>query len=265
MKKVLITRAKNQADELRTLLEQHGFQAVLFPMIEIVPPESWNECDKAIESLYMYDGLIFTSANGVEFFFRRLKEKRIAAETLQSKIICVVGEKTKVMLEQNGLKVAFMPDKFTSFDLAKALQQQDIKGKTFLHPRCNLGNNTLPGNLKLLGATVDSVTVYQTIQPKQSEVEETKSKLLNHKIDVLTFMSPSAIKNFCSLFTPSQLREILTIPAVVIGPITFEQATSAGFKSISTAKQSTIKSLVESIINISQSAIGNSQSEISSS
>jgi uroporphyrinogen III methyltransferase/synthase len=258
MKKVLVTRAKHQADELVQLLQQNGFEAVLFPMIEIVPPESWSECDKVIESLYMYDGLIFTSTNGVEFFFRRLKEKNVAVGELQSKIICAVGEKTKAVLEQYGLKITFMPEKFTSLDLAKALQHQDIKGKTFLHPRGNLGNNSLPGNLKLLGATVDSVTVYQTVQPKQSEVEASTSKIINKEIDILTFMSPSAVKNFCSMFMPSQFSEVLKIPVVVIGPVTFKEAASTGFKAITTVKQSTIQSLIESIINISQSEISQS-------
>ncbi|MBI5216025.1 MAG: uroporphyrinogen-III synthase [Ignavibacteriae bacterium] len=262
MLRVLVTRAAHQATELVRLLEHNGFIPVLFPMIEIVPPESWNECDTAIESLYMYNGLIFTSANGVEFFFRRLTEKNVAVESLQTKIICVVGEKTKTVLEKHGLKITLMPEKFTSLDLANALQHQDIRGRTFLHPRGNLGNNMLPGNLKLLGATVDSVTVYQTIQPNTEEVQMVKTQILNDEIDILTFMSPSSIKNFCSMFTPSQLREVLTIPAVVIGPVTFEQATSTGFKSISTAKQSTIESLVKSIINISQSEIGNPKSEI---
>ncbi len=250
MKRVLVTRATHQATELVQLLERNGCTPVLFPTIDIVPPESWNECDQAIDSLTMYDGLIFTSTNGVEFFFRRLQEKNVSVKELQTKLICVVGEKTKAVSEKYGLNVTFMPDKFTSFDLAKALQHQDIKNRIFLHPRGNLGNNTLPGNLKLLGARVDSVTVYQTIQPNQSEVEETKSKLLNGEIDVLSFMSPSSIKNFCSIFTLMQLVEFMKIPVAVIGPVTFEQANAAGFKSITMAKQSTIKSLIESIITI---------------
>ncbi|MBI3194647.1 MAG: uroporphyrinogen-III synthase, partial [Ignavibacteriae bacterium] len=87
MKKILVTRAKHQADELIKLLERNGFAPVLFPMIEIVSPESWDECDKAIESLYMYDGMIFTSVNGVEHFFNRLKERNISVEKKKKKII----------------------------------------------------------------------------------------------------------------------------------------------------------------------------------
>ena len=74
-KTILITRAAHQAPEFADALRRLGGTPVLFPTIEIVAPASWDECDRAIDALYMYDGIIFTSRNGVEFFMRRLHER----------------------------------------------------------------------------------------------------------------------------------------------------------------------------------------------
>ncbi len=74
-KKILITRAREQSGEFATLLKKTGAEVIEFPTIEIVPPLRWKELDQAIDQLKSYDWIIFTSANGVHFFWQRLKEK----------------------------------------------------------------------------------------------------------------------------------------------------------------------------------------------
>ncbi len=248
MIKVLVTRAKHQADEFMNLLKHNGFDPVLLPLIDIVPPSSWDACDKAIGALYMYDGIIFTSANGVVFFFKRLQELNIETKEVANKIICVVGEKTKAVCEQYGLSVTHMPDKFTSNDLFHALKQYQLRDRAFLHPRGNLGKEQLSGNLKTFGAKVDPVIVYNTIPPEQRDVEATKTEILNGEIDAITFTSPSTIKNFTALFTHSEMTTIVTQQKVfVIGPVTKKTAIEHGFKQIYTAPESTIESLIKTL------------------
>lgn len=248
---VLVTRAARQSREFVEALEKNGFNPVLFPMIEIIPPDSWDLCDKAIDSLYMYDGLIFTSANGVEFFFRRLAERNIAAQECQNKIICVVGEKTKAVCEKHGLSVTLMPDKFTSNDLFRALQQQDIRDRVFLHPRGNLGKEQLSGNLKILGAKVDPVVVYNTVQPKKADIQEIKTKILAGEINVLTFTSPSTVKNFAAMFSPYEFKKIADDAlVVVIGPVTKEASTVTGFRHVHLATTSTIESMITMLVQL---------------
>ena len=153
---ILITRAEHQASEFISLVKERGGVPVLFPTIEIGEPTSWDPVDRAIEALYMYDGLIFTSANGVEAFFNRLGG---AVSSLSSKLLYAVGEKTAKTVSRFGLKVTLMPEKFTVSELAIIIEQQDLKGKTFLFPRGNLGKDILQDSLKLLGANVDSQPV----------------------------------------------------------------------------------------------------------
>ena len=230
-KRILITRTANQAGDFIREIERYGGTVIVFPTIEIAPPISWEACDRAIDALYMYDGMIFTSSNGVEFFFRRLAHREIPPQELQSKMICAVGEKTKQEIERHGLKVASMPEKFTAFDLAKILQTEDLHGKCFLFPRGNLGRDTLQDNLKILGANVDAATVYQTLRPKQENIEQLREMLMNEKIDVATFTSPSTFKNFIALFTQTELNRIHdSIKIAAIGPVTASAVREFGWQ-----------------------------------
>ncbi len=255
-KKILITRSAHQACDIMQAIERQGGKAIVFPTIEILPPVSWDACDRAINSLYMYDGLIFTSTNGVEHFLQRLRELNTTTDHLSSKMIFVVGEKTREAVEQEGLHVTVMPDKFTAADLSKKLESEDLHGKTFLFPRGNLGRDTLLDNLKLLGANVDSVIVYQTAKPQQHRIEEVRTMLLNGDIDVATFTSPSTFKNFAVLFSKKELCEIVDkMKIAVIGPATAKAVEEENLEADIVANQSTVESLVEALISHLKSEI----------
>ena len=223
----------------------------MFPTIEIIPPPSWDPIDHALDGLYMYDGLIFTSTNGVEYFFKRMEDGKTSPQDLKSKMIFAVGEKTKQAIEQHGLKVTAVPEKFTAFDLQILLEHEDISGKTFLFPRGNLGDDQLSGNLRILGASVDSVIVYQTAKPKAETVENIRELIFNHKIDAITFTSPSTFKNFASLFSTQELHQLAThTKLAAIGPVTAKAIEDGGLEADIIAKNSSVESLVEAICSI---------------
>ncbi len=244
-KSILITRAGHQASAFVSLVREHGGVPILFPTIEIVEPTSWDRVDRAIESLYMYDGLIFTSANGVEAFFKRLGGE---VSSLRSKLVYVVGEKTAKAAGDRGLTVTLMPEKFTSFELANRIEQQDLKGKTFLFPRGNLGKDILQDTLKLLGANIDSLAVYETQKPRDQDLLPIREQLLEGKVDVLTFTSPSTFVNFASCFKAEEVKKIIeTSTIAAIGPATAKAIKDAGFETDIIPNASTIESLVEAI------------------
>jgi len=254
-KTILITRSAHQTNELVHLIEQNGGTPIVFPTIEILPTETWDRCDRAIDSLYMYDGVIFTSTNGVEFFIRRMKERGREASELRGKIICVVGETTRRAIEQLGVPVTTMPEKFTALDLATKLQQEDLDGKTFLFPRGNLANDALPEILKRLGASVDAVTVYRTQKPNPENTENIQSMLLAGEIDVVTFTSPSTVQNFVALFSARTVRRFQQHCAfAAIGPRTAAALKQFGLQAGIVARESTVQGLVRAIANHFQSA-----------
>jgi len=261
-KTILITRAAHQSADFVRLIEHAGGTPLLFPTIEIAPPATWNECDHAIDALYMYDGLIFTSANGVEFFFARMKERGVEIRELTSKTICVVGEKTKHTIEALGCTVTTMPEKFTALDLARMLQQDDLKGKSFLFPRGNIGNTILADTIKSLGGTVDTITVYQTLKPRNEAVHDIRAKLMDRRIDVSTFTSPSTFLNFIDLFTAGEQKELLARTKIAaIGPVTAQTIEDRGFEVDIVPPNATIESLAEAIISYVQTVLKNPESK----
>ena len=63
-KRVLVTRPREQAPTLSTLLTAYGAEPVECPTLEIVPPDSWADLDQAITELPTYQWLVVTSVNG---------------------------------------------------------------------------------------------------------------------------------------------------------------------------------------------------------
>jgi uroporphyrinogen III methyltransferase/synthase len=111
-RRIVITRAREQAEEFSDLLEDYGAEVIPFPTIEIAPPGDWFPLDNTIETLDSYDWVIFTSVNGVRFFTQRLKEKGKDITVLAEKKICAIGPRTQGELENMGLTVTFMPTEY---------------------------------------------------------------------------------------------------------------------------------------------------------
>ncbi len=249
-KTILITRAAAQVGKIIHLIEQQSGIPIIFPTIEIVQPDSWEMVDKAIDGLYMYDGMVFTSTNGVEFFFQRLIEKNIFFSDLKKKMIFVVGNKTKQTVESYGLSVTTIPEKFTAQELANKLQQEDLNGKYFLFPRGNLAKDVLPATLKLVGAAIDEIIIYQTKQPKPENINVVRKLITNSKIDVVIFTSPSTVKNFFNIIPKNVFSSEIKI--AVIGPTTAKAIEELGLDIDIQPEQSTIEALVEAIVKYFQ-------------
>ena len=147
------------------------------------------------------------------------------------------------------MKVTTMPEKFTAMDLARAVRKEDLFRKSFLFPHGNLTTNTLPESLNSLGAAVHPVMVYQTERPSDENLDPIKAMLLNGKVDVMTFLSPSAFKNFTSLFPLETVRQIQQhTKTAVIGPMTAKAIEEQGFAVDLVAKRATVESLSEALV-----------------
>jgi len=164
-KTVLVTRQSEQAAEFVDELARIGARALVVPMIRVIEPDSWEECDRAIARIGFYNGLVFASANGVKAFFRRAAEKGVDPQSVRSLGIYAVGRKTQETIEEQGYTVRFIPDNFSAESLVAGLEAWDVSGKRFLFPRGNLGRDELISGLKDRGAVVDVVEVYKNIAP----------------------------------------------------------------------------------------------------
>jgi uroporphyrinogen III methyltransferase / synthase len=242
---ILVTRPADKSSELRSLLEARGASVICFPTIEIVDPESWDECDAAIWKLAEYDSVCFTSKNAVEKLVQRLRLIRPQAlNTLATRNVYAVGEKTKSILESNGFSVQPIPQKHSAENLAQSFYGHDITGRHFLFPKSNIARDVLPNELRSLGALVDEIVVYKTTLPETGNVESFRVSLAERKIDFITFFSPSSVRNFIELLGVELLRDVLV---AVIGPTTAEAANDAGLEVQVVARQQTAESLVQGI------------------
>ena len=241
-KTVVVTRARSQSSEFMSLLEKTGAKSIPFPTIEIVSPDSWEECDTAIKNLASYDALILSSTNAVDKFFSRLENDSL--ELLKRKSVYVVGEKTKAVVEKYGISPVDPPAVFDGKHLAEKILSDDVSGKRFLAPKGNLGKSTIRCRLEEKGAVVDEAIVYKTVAPSIAEAENITRKFSQKEIDVITFFSPSAVEN-CAAIVPAELLNSAVI--AVIGNATKQAAEEHQLNVSIVADPSTTGGMMESL------------------
>ncbi len=246
-KTILVTRPKEQAEEFAELLELHGAMVRFLPTIQIVPPSSWHRFDEAIDSLGNYDGIIFTSANAVRGFLQALisRGKHDKQTELGRKLQYVVGEKTREALEKSGYSGLQLPGVTNAFQLAEALLKTGVQGRHYLFARGNLGDDGLAETLRSGNAQVDEITVYETIAPREEDARNIRHHMETERIDVITFFSPSAVKNLLAIVPREQVTSRVI---AVIGSSTERAAKTLGLTAQIVAQVPTAASLAQDIV-----------------
>ncbi len=243
-KRIVITRSADQALETVELVKKAGGVPVLFPTIEIVAPESWDPVDKAIARLHSYHWVIFTSVNGVRFFTSRMKELEVPLEELGRKRLCSIGPATGKALNNLGLKVDVVPERFVAESVLEALKSQgDLNGLRILLPRAEVARETLPIGLREAGAEVDVVAVYRTVRASPSD--ELKREVLNS--EVLTFTSPSTLTNFVEIMGEQAEEAFKNKVVACIGPVTEKRARELGVPIHLVAEEYTTEGLLKAV------------------
>jgi len=249
-KGVVITRPERQADDLAKLLAAQGANAIAFPTIAIEPPADWSELDRAFDQLEHYNWLIFTSANGVHFFFERLRHKGRDVRDLKGIKICCIGPATARQLEDRGINVDTVPDEFIAEGILKSFAAMDLSGKKILIPRAAKAREILPEGLKKQGADVTVATTYRTVNSGRKK-EELITWINAGDVDVITFTSSSTVTNFVEIMGADYMLPP-DIKIACIGPVTAATAKKAGFPIDISQEEYTMEGLVQSLINHEQ-------------
>jgi uroporphyrinogen III methyltransferase/synthase len=248
-KRVLVTRPREQAPTLSTLLIAHGAEPIECPTLEIVPPDSWEQLDEAIQELPSYQWLVVTSVNGVRAFMERLRSNHYDTRRLAGLRICCIGPGTAKEMEGYGVQADYIPAIYQAEGLIELMKEQGVKGARVLIPRAEVARDLLPDQLRVLGAEVRVVTAYRAVPP-QVQLQELKERLRQRQIHYLTFASSSTVRNFCQLFeSREELSNMIEGSTVAcIGPITAQTVLEHGLQVGVVAAQNTIPALVESIV-----------------
>ena len=247
-KRILVTRARAQASGFADLLEANGAAVLQFPTIQIHP----LDVDSAyIHTLQEYDWVIFTSVNAVEIFYEHLQENGKDARVFGASKICAVGPKTVDALNSIGIQPDFVPRH--SRGSAIAAEIEGISGKNILLPRAKIATTDLPNGLRKRGASVDDVPLYDTIKIASENADEIETDLLNGRIDLVTFTSSSTVTNFLAMFPAHTPETLLTnVKVAVIGPETQKTAMKYGAQVDIVAKEASVESLAEAIVEAYQ-------------
>jgi len=242
----ICTRPKGQSDELNRLLEAAGAETIEMPLIEIQPTELSVQENNLIDKVEQFQWLIFTSPNGIRYFFEILKERGIG--TLPKKLqIAVIGNKTERVLATFGYSPAFVNPGNTGKDFATAFIQK-LKNNSpkprILLALGNLARTTIQNELSEY-AKCFRLDVYETVVPDSID-KKTIQLIQNNRYEMLIFTSPSAIQNFMKQTNdlPSE-----KIRLACIGETTALEARKQGIQPLVIAKDASAKGIVESIIH----------------
>jgi len=248
-KRIIVSRAKEQAGSLSNLLREQGADVLEIPFIEIRPAQSYEALDKAIENLLAYDWLILTSVNGVKAFFSRLeKQGKSEADLLHLKVVAI-GPATSKAIEKHGIPVDVMPDEYVAEAVVEELRTQ-VKGERVLLVRAKVARDVIPNALRELGARVHVMEAYETVVPESSRVTILEALHAAKRPYAITFTSSSTVKNFLELVGEDNLKSGLLdgVKLASIGPVTSATLKEVGLRVDIEAKEYTVPGLVEAIL-----------------
>ena len=247
-KRILVTRAREQASSFAQILEAAGAEVLEFPTIRIVPPESWAPLDAALGQLRDYQWVIFTSANGVRFFWERLRHAGRDLRDLFGITVCAIGPATAEALLRLGVQADIVPAEFKAEALVEAIGEEHVRGSRILLARAAEAREVIPEELACRGAQVDVVPAYRTVK-STADAEELRTMLREGKIHAVTFTSSSTVKHFLDLVGEETASLLNQVTVASIGPITAETAARCGIVSHIVPESYTIPALAEALVS----------------
>ena len=245
-KTVVVTRAREQASGLAAQLAELGARVIQCPTIEIRPLDDYAPLDRAIAALGEYQWLIFTSVNGVKYFWQRLELAGRDARALGSCKVAAIGPATAEALRIRGIGPDLVPEKYMAEGVIAGLQAQGpVSGMRMLLPRAAKAREILPEELRKAGATVDVIAAYETV-PAAVLKDEVLAGLSDRSIDCVTFGSSSTVENFLSIF-PAETLATSGARIAAIGPITAATLARRGLPCHIQPSEFTIPALVAAV------------------
>jgi uroporphyrinogen III methyltransferase/synthase len=248
-RRIVVTRAREQAGDLVRALEAHGAVPVLAPVIHIQPLDNLGPLRAALAGLSVYTWVVFTSQNTVHIVFDRLVAWGLTSRVFASTAVAAIGSATAAALAQRGISPSMVPDEFVGEALAEALVAQaggNLSGVRILIPSAADARDALAAGLRKHGAEVEVIPVYRTV-PAQTDLRELAAEISAGRVDAVTFTSSSTVRTFMDLVG----RDIATsgrFVAATIGPITASTARELGLHDVIEAEPHTVPGLVDSLV-----------------
>lgn len=235
-KRILITGSRNMAFCLEEEFDKYGAETIAISLVETIP--DYSSCDDKLNEIEKYSWLVFTSANGVNIFFDRLRDLKTDVRKLANIKFAVVGTSTRKALEKYGLYADFVSSKFTSKTLADELAQILTDKDRVLIVRGKQGKNFIEDKFTSMAVDFDKICIYETIQDERRADEVRR---ICRDVDYIVVTSGSgarALKDMAGCEHEN---------IVAIGPVTKKDCEEAGLSVKLVAKEFDAKGIVDVI------------------
>ncbi|MCL2448482.1 MAG: uroporphyrinogen-III synthase [Polyangiaceae bacterium] len=249
-KRVLVTRAREQAGSTASLLRDLGADPWVVPTIHFRPPADAEPLARALRALRAgeYGWAAFTSANGVERTWDALVAMGGDARAFGGVKLAAIGPATARALEARSLRPDVVAKEFRGESLAAALiDAAAAPASRVLLARAAKARDVLPDTLRAAGHAVDVVAAYETHPPSVETGEALAAELERGRVDAVTFTSSSTVEHLCDLLGPRAASLLGRALVASIGPVTTATATGRGVRVDVTAREYTVAGLIAAL------------------
>jgi uroporphyrinogen III methyltransferase/synthase len=249
-KRVVVTRARDQAGQLTAMLESEGAEVIELPFIEVKPDFNQQQLAETLAGIAIYEWIIFTSANGVKSFFDLFYKAFDDIRCLGPMRIAAVGAATAREIKKHKLKVDLMPATANGDALATAfIENEGIESVQMLVVTGNQNRETLVQRLESEGgAIVDTLPLYKTTKTDLRE-HPAAACFRKQGADAVLFTSSSTVKSFVDQAEALALEPDAIQPALgSIGPLTTKTLKEIGLPLGYESKQASLDQFVAATI-----------------
>lgn len=244
-RRVVITRPREQAVEWRQKLEALGASVLELPLIRVSKEINPGTLTEVFQELGGYEWIIFTSTNGVKYFFEEFDRVHNDIRAFGLMRIAVVGEATAAAVRERHLRVEVQPKKANAEELARALiEREAMDSAKVLVVTGNRNREALVPMLEKARAIVDCLPVYKTEEADLAR-DPVAGDFRTRGADAILFASPSAAQSFFDQAGALKLGAKAKRPlAGSIGPSTTATMKQLGLPVDFEAPEATLDSLI---------------------
>jgi len=246
-KRIVITRAMTDTEELARELADRGAIPLVFPLVSFAEPEDFGPLDRAIDEFAQFDWLILTSVRAVRAIAVRTSESgRLLRPAESTWRAACVGPVTAEAARLAGFPVAHVAETHNGVALAEELGSR-LKGTKVLLPRSDKANPDLPAALRRHGAEVTEVIAYRTVKPTDVD-RSTLGETAFGEVHAILFFSSSAVEHFGETFGNREIRALQDKVAITaVGPVTAKALREAGVERVIVSADTTAAAVVEAL------------------
>lgn len=242
-KRIVITRAAGQAEELAEKIRAQGGEPLFYPTIAIAPLTDFRALDSHLTSLTKFDWVVFTSVNGVRAVQERLETLGLDLSALAQTRVAAIGTGTAQALQTKNVRVDFVPSRFLGAQLARELPAEH--GNRVLLLRADLASDELAEGLSARGVLVTDMDAYRTVPASPPPLDW-------NSVDAITFTSASTVQNAWALLNEHERKQVAACDIFCIGPVTAATVKVLGWQVTATAREHTMEGLVAALVDYYQ-------------